>query len=698
MYKWTAFPFIRLALCLSAGIVVREHYPEYWQISFPLSIAILTTIILSISIIKSPVYKGFVLLGIIFYLGGMLNQMANESADPLHYVHHQKVDGFVGVITSDNTERTNHHRYEMEIKLLHKQDSTFQAKGKIYFYVNKKSSPNSEYEYGDVLSVRKGYFSVAPPKNPHEFDYQAYLKKHNIFSHAFVSKEDITKIENDPPNPLLNWALAIRSESKLMIANFIPDQREKAILTALLLGIKDYLDNEIQTAYASAGAMHVLAVSGLHVGIVILIISLLFGKWKETKSGKIIYTLSTIMIIWVYALVTGFSPSVMRAATMFTVILLSSGFSKRANIYNSLGIAATVLIIYNPYIIYAVGFQLSFAAVLGIVILHPKIYRLTEFNSSILDYIWSITCVSISAQVATFPLSMLYFHQFPTYFLISNLVVIPSAAVMLGAGILMLVGGSISGLIGECVGFLLKWFAWCVNEIILFLQHLPYPIFDWLYFDALDTALVYLMLLFLILTFSKYSFESAVFTFIATMILIGWQHHKQIEQLSQKKIIFYEIDDVIAIDLIDGRRAQLLIDNHSMGGTEVVSFQIDPNRLANGLPKSSQTWKTFYKSNLVENRDHFDLLNWNDINIAIFKNMDTMKVVDSIRADLVYFKNPKSMVRAISNKTEVILGTGFSYYQTQSALSDFKKRNIVAHSLTLDGFRELDLTIGARPH
>ncbi len=694
MYKWTAFPFIRLALCLSAGIIVCEHFPVLWESRFAITFSVIFIAIIFVTLVKNQVLKGFILLSIVFYLGGLLNLFADDSSDPLHYIHHDRVDGFVGVIVSDNTERTNHHRYEMELKILNEQDSSFTTSGKIYFYVSKKSSSESAFQYGDVLTVDRGYFPVAPPKNPHEFNYQAYLEKHNIFSHAFVDLENIRKISFNPPNSLLQWALGIRSESKSMIEQFIPEYRERAILTALLLGIKDYLDNDIQTAYASAGAMHVLAVSGLHVGIVILIISLMFGKWKESKTGKIVYTLGTVTIIWIYALVTGFSPSVMRAATMFTVILLSSGFSKRANIYNSLGIAALALIIYNPYIIYAVGFQLSFAAVLGIVILHPKIYRLLEFQSTIVDYLWSITCVSIAAQVATFPLSMLYFHQFPTYFLISNLIVIPSAALMLGSGILMLLLGSLIPVVGVWIGYMLQWFTWLINEIILLLQHLPYPIFDWLYFDALDTVLVYLLLLFLILTFSKYSFESASMTFTVALILISWLHIKTFDRLDQKKLIFYEIDDLIAIDLIDGDQAQLLIDNEMMGGTEVVSFQIDPNRLANGLPKSSETWTTFQVSDLVQNGEYFDLLNWENVSITIFKNMEDQILLDSVKADVIYFKDRDAQITSISNDATVILGSGFNYYENRNVTTDLRKRNIVTHSLTQDGFWELDLNKG----
>ncbi|MFT7197993.1 MAG: competence protein ComEC [Marinoscillum sp.] len=695
MYKWTAFPFIRVALCLSTGIVGHSYFPGYWEALSPVWVAIgIICILCSAILVKWPVWKGASILLVITYLGGYLAMVADSSRSENHYAHHPYIDGFVGIITSDNTERDNHHRYEMAIKLLYEDGASIESQGKIYFYVSKDSSTKAPFQYGDVLAVNRSYFDVAPPKNPDEFNYKSYLEKQNIFAHAFVALEETKKIGFQPKSSLRQWAFSIRTGAKDQLERYIEDDRERSILTALLLGIKDYLDDDLQTAYASAGAMHVLAVSGLHVGIVFIMLSFLCKSWKDTKVGNIIFTIGSVLIIWLYALVTGFSPSVMRATTMFTVIIISSGLSRRANIYNSLGIAAIVLILFDPFMIYSVGFQLSFVAVLGIVILHPRLYHLIDFNTKVTDYIWSITCVSIAAQLATFPLSMLYFHQFPTYFLISNLVVIPAATVMLGAGIGMLLFGSIFDMLGQWIGFLLEKFVWIINEIITALQFLPKPIFDWLYFDALDTLLVYLILFFLVLTFIKYSYEFAVLTTIVTVLLFGWLYFKSYTQLDQKRITFYEIDDVTAIDLIAGNHAQLLLDNPEMGGKEVVSFQIDPSRLANGLPKSGETWADFRQSNLIKKDSTFDLLLWENIRIALIKDLSNHDISDTLVADYFYFNDPKSIVKVPLKSKAIILGTGFAYYDIRKAKELLSATNIPVHSLTQDGFWTLDLSTG----
>lgn len=692
MFKWTPFPFIRISLCLSLGVILYGHYAWMWEELSFMEMALPSAIVIGIAFTaRYPVLRGAACLALFVFMGGVLALLSDQSRIPGHYTSFETVDGFVGLVVSDNTERDRYQRYEVEVKQVARGAQANPTTGKIYLYIKKEGVGDSTFRYGDVLLVDKGYFDIAPPKNPHEFNYREYLKRQHIHAHAFVGMENVRHIGYEPANLLLATALQIRAYAKERIDDYIPQERERAILTALLLGIKDYLDTDIKSAYAAAGAMHVLAVSGLHVGIVYVILGLLFQKWKETKYGKRIFAVGAIAVIWLYAMVTGFSPSVMRAATMFSVIIVSGAFGRRANIYNSLGIAAMVLILYDPNIIYAVGFQLSFAAVLGIVILHPMLYRLLFFPGRVMDYLWSITCVSIAAQVATFPLTLLYFHQFPTYFLVSNLIVIPAAVVMLGGGILMLAAGGLLPLIGEGLGYLFQFFVWAVNELISAIKWLPYPIFDWLYFDVLDTVLVYGALLFLVLTFSRYSYPYAVLTCFCAMMLCGWLHWKDYSRSDQQRVIFYEIDGITAIDLIKGDEALLLIDDFSPGQREVVSFQIDPNRLASGLPKTSATWQDIGSSRLVRRHPCFDLIEWEGWRIALMKHTEGYTYTQPVKADVVYFKEKNAIMYENLQPGQVVLGTGFSFYEERRAREEFEKLKIDVHSLARDGFWEVDL-------
>jgi len=692
MFKWTAFPFIRISFFLSLGIILYDSYGVLWS-GLPwrqMSMIFLLALIIPFWLGR-PILKGVVYLLLMVYLGGLIAMLADESAVPGHYSSFEKVEGFMGVVISDNTERDHYHRYEVAVHMVAQSDSLNAAHGKIFLYVKKTQEDSTHLQYGDVVAVDKNFFPIAGPKNPHEFDYRAYLKKQKIYAHAFVDPSEVKKIGHEPPNPLLAHALGIRTYARQKIEDWIPQQRERAILTALILGVKDYLDEETTSAYAAAGAMHVLAVSGLHVGIVVMILSVIFQKWKETRWGNVVFTIGSVAIIWLYALITGFTPSVVRASTMFTVIIVSSAFNQRANIYNSLGLAAFVLILYNPYVIYAVGFQLSFAAVIGIVILQPRLYRLLDFSGIVTDYVWSITCVSIAAQVATFPLALVYFHQFPTYFLVSNLIVIPAAFLMLGGGISMLLVGSILPALGRALGFVLQGFSWVVNELILGIKWLPYPIFDWLYFDAWDTIFTYLIMSFLVLAIWKYSYHYMVFACLAAITLSAWLHFKSFEQENQKRMVFYEIDGITAIDLINGREAVLLIDDFSEANKELIAFQINPNRLASGLPKVEDTWQLMSSSEWVQVHSCFDLIQWDGVRVILMKHMETYQLTHPLEADVIYFKDAEMLSYEGLLPGIALLGTNFNYYETRDAKRIFENRKIEARSLSQDGFLELDL-------
>ena len=684
MFKWGAFPFIRISLSLIAGVIVFNSSPwfwNYWEAVLP----IFATLAFVISLIsENPLIKGIAMLSTIFYLGGALCVVSNDLDAGNHYTRYHRVNGFIGMISSDNTERAKYQRYEVKLKALKSGAVLKPVSGKILLYVKKDSSDEKNYRYGDVVSVGKRFFDVDGPKNPHEFNYRQYLINQDIYAHAFVKANDVELICPNQGNPVLKLAYAIRSAIKKQVSDHIDSPRERAIVYALLLGIKDYLDDETKLAYSSAGAMHVLAVSGLHVGIIFVMLSYIFRKWKAHPIGKFVFASLSIIVIWIYALITGFSPSVTRAVTMFTVIVISSAINRKANIYNSLGMAAFVLVAINPNIIYSVGFQLSFTAVIGIVAVHPRLYRLWKPGFLIMDYAWNVTCVSISAQIATFPLALLYFHQFPTYFLISNLVVIPAATVILATGIFMGILGFVHHGPASIVGQSLEWAVYVVNECIWALQDLPCPVVDRLYFDVPETILVYLIMLFALLGFAQPHFPSLAFGCCLLIMVFGRHHFKSVNQIRQQKIVFYEIDGVTAIDLIRGTDAKLLIDQHDEEQWKSISSKVDPNRLANGLDKAEGTNELFENSPLVYHHDQFDLIEWNGMKIVCLRKVGS-HLENSINADVIYFKRPDHVNLAIEAST-VILGNGFNRYKARQAEAQLKALGLEVHILSRDGY------------
>ena len=693
MFKWSAFPFIRVTLSLVLGILLYDRFPQLWDIQAMVLLPGLACLLMIWWIRKHSLMFGGINLLFIVYLGGTLARLNDEPLKAHHYSNHPRAQGFVGTVISDHSVNSNYLRYNLLLQAARIDTADVPLDGQIHLYIRKTEHP-SPLNYGDVVTVMGSYFSVSPPANPHEFDYQNYLKRQNIFAQAFVAPSGVRKIDYDPPNRIRALAFRIRAYTQAQLDAYISYEREHAILTALLLGIKDHLDDETQSAYAAAGAMHVLAVSGLHVGIIYMVLVFLFKSIKEKRWGRLLYLFVSHAVIWIYALVTGFSPSVMRAATMFSVVILSEAFNRKANIYNSLGVAACILIVYDPNMIYSVGFQLSFAAVFGIVKIQPILYRLIEVDNKLVDYVWSISCVSIAAQLATFPLTLLYFHQFPTYFLISNLIVIPAATIFLGAGIIMLVLGSILPIVGKTIGFYFQEAVWLVNEFIAYLERLPYPVFDGLYFDGFDTVLIYLILIFLLVGLSKYSFSNLSLSACLLMIWFGWLNYKDYQQQHTRKIIFYTTRDAVAIDLIDGKQATLLVGELH---PDEISYRINPNRLASGLPSGQETFQVLNESEMVYQHPACDVIGWQDFRILIIKSgAEEYEWKHSISADILFLDEPVLPDLEKLHADQLILGGNIGYYDTQKILRSCKGK-IDVHSLSQDGFWELDLNQIKKP-
>lgn len=328
--------------------------------------------------------------------------------------------------------------------------------------------------------------------NPYQFDYGKYLI-YNGFIATIYLKDDVAfhRPEN-PPFSLRTFFEKYRGEAVELFEEQGTAPAELGVIAALVLGKRDLVHDDIRKAFTDAGTVHILAVSGLHVGIIYLFAAFLIGKVFGGKRGKLFRLVFCLGILWLYAGIAGFSPSVLRAAVMFTFIASGREFGRFGNIYNMLGVSAFLLLLIDPFLIGSVGFMLSYLAVTGIVMLHPVIYPAWVAPTLFLDKVWSLTVVSLSAQLATFPVTVHFFHQFPNYFLFSNLLVIPLATVLLYAGLLCILLSWVPYL-SDLLFFATEWVAWGLNEGVMLFGRLPHPVTDGLYLSASETVTMYVL-------------------------------------------------------------------------------------------------------------------------------------------------------------------------------------------------------------
>ncbi|VAW24937.1 DNA internalization-related competence protein ComEC/Rec2 [hydrothermal vent metagenome] len=301
----------------------------------------------------------------------------------------------------------------------------------------KKDGLNKQLEIDTKLIARTLFENINEPLNPHSFNYKEYLKNHQIY-HQIRLKKQAFLVSQKTDVTLKGVAAKIRNNiiKSLKKSGFKKD--ELAVITALLLGQRNSITKDLMQRYTSAGAIHILAVSGLHIGIILLLLLFIFSPIHNFKNGKLIAAVLIVLTLWIYAVIAGLSASVVRAVTMFTVLTIGLQLKRRSNIYNTLVVSIFILLLFNPLYLFEVGFQLSYLAVFAIVWIQPKLYSLWKPKLWLLTKVWQLFTVSIAAQIGVLPLSLFYFHQFPGLFFISNLIIIPFLGTILFVGIIVI--------------------------------------------------------------------------------------------------------------------------------------------------------------------------------------------------------------------------------------------------------------------
>jgi len=428
----------------------------------------------------------------VFLLGAFISSHYLQLDDKHHFSKAVGANFLLTEISEAPTEKRRSDKTVLHVKAY--QDSAglwHNTSGNLLLYTEKDSLTRSLLPGNEIILPYK-FNAIKDPANPGEFNYKRYLSFKYIHHQTYLKSGEYSYSKQNNVS-LFTVAHHLRSSlQNVLISHGLKDDN-LAVASALLLGEKGLLDPEIHQAYAAAGAMHVLAVSGLHVGIIYLILNYVLSFFLRDKNS-ILKLVIIVSFLWMYALITGLSPSVVRAATMFSAISFGTIIKNKQNIYNTLASSAFVLLLIKPNFLFEVGFQLSYLAVLGIVFLQPRMYRQLNFSNGMMDKVWRLTTVSISAQLATFPLGVLYFHIFPSYFFLSNLVVIPAAVIIMYFGI-ALFAFSFYPPIAQWISTELIGIIDALNQFVTWIQKLPHAVIDNIYFSVIDTWLLYLLIL-----------------------------------------------------------------------------------------------------------------------------------------------------------------------------------------------------------
>ncbi|MDT0558484.1 ComEC/Rec2 family competence protein [Ichthyenterobacterium sp. W332] len=516
--KLLDFPIIKLTCCILFGILIACY------ITIPTVTSAILALIGFLTILFGYLFKSLgrsYWFGICVFITGisigiLTYNLHDQKRWKAHYNNIGINQNDVSLITFKITKRLKpshfHNKYEAKILKINNE----KVVGKILVNISKDSTES--YLYVDEAYVINSKLStISGPKNPFQFNYSDYLKKRHIYAQLFTTSEQLVKLKSIRTS-VHAYAEGLRNKIIHNLKNSRLSEDELSIIQALLLGQRQDISKDIYDDYAKAGVIHILAVSGLHVGIIMLILQFLFKPLHRIKYGRYIALICITIFLWSFAVIAGLSPSVCRAVTMFTIVAFALNIKRFTNIYNTLAISAFVLLLWNPMFVFDVGFQLSYIAVIAIVSIQPLLFKLWIPKWVIPRKLWEVFTVTTAAQLGVLPLSLFYFHQFPGLFFLSNLVIIPFLGILLGTGlviILLAYFNVLPDLISEVFGtaiYLLNTFIAWVSERESFL-------FTEISFGILQVMACYVLLRLLYKYYINKTYKNLRYALFAVVLL-----------------------------------------------------------------------------------------------------------------------------------------------------------------------------------
>ena len=482
---WRKAPFVRLLFFWLPGIYLSindllplPQHPPAWL----LPCCLLPLLGVHVGVKKFGQRAGFgilLMLGLTG-LGYWRVAMLADGRQPLHFSQQWTAGDtacFAGRIQHRQLSATGRLRLSVAVTAIGCTGSqTSAAVGNMLVWVS-GDRPTQVLVPGGLIRWRGTFRAIRPPVNPHAFDFSAYQANKNCF---FESTAVHWQLEEAASASLTGLAHTSREQLLRILRNYLTSPEELAVGTALVLGSREDMQQEVQQAYAATGAIHVLAVSGLHVGIIAMGLQWLLA-WLPLRgpAARWLLLLANLAGVWIFALLTGLSPSVQRAALMFSMMLLGKTLQRPHQVFNTLAASAFLLLWADPWMLLDVGFQLSYLAVAGILLFHPRLHKLVFVKNKWLAEGWNLIAMGVAAQLSTFPLSLYYFHQFPVYFWLSGLLVVPLSPFILGLGIALLALQAV-----PWVSALLGWLLWAIirlmNAGVFLMSELPAALIrDW---------------------------------------------------------------------------------------------------------------------------------------------------------------------------------------------------------------------------
>ena len=593
MKKLLGYLPFHFLLFLIAGICC-QFYTDYWNYGIVISACILIFLSLRAYWQRKTLFFVFI-TWITFFLTGMILVYENDTTNHTNYFEKNLKNTSKVILAIDKVLKPGnyHHKYVADVV----QVDSKKTIGHVLLNIEKDSTPLL-FHTGDLVFLKNKFQDIKSSLNPHQFNYKNYLAKQGIYQQVYATKQELLLLDQTSTS-FLGFIAALRLKIQQSLQQYDFSEDELAVMNALLLGQRQEISKELSDNYSKAGAIHILAVSGLHVGIILLILSFVLKPLERVNKGKLIKLVLVILFLWFFAVLAGMSASVTRAVTMFSAIALGQFFNKRNAVEHSLIFSMFIILLWKPLFLFDVGFQLSYTAVFGIIWVQPVLYQLWKPTFFIVDKGWQLISVSVAAQLGVLPISLFYFHQFPGLFFISNLIIIPFLGVILGLGLVVLVLSYVSilpvfleGFYGDVISIL--------NKVVTFVARQEKFLFSEISFSVIKMIFFYLLIILGFQLFLKLNTKRC-FLFLGSILAFQCVFILEKYTIAQKSelIVFHKSKNTI----IGKRKGSSFEVYHSMDSLQIssqkllINYKVGENISSQNYHKLSNLM--YYKKQVV---------------------------------------------------------------------------------------------------
>jgi competence protein ComEC len=700
-------PVVRLLIPFMAGVVLVLKTAFESGMPPVLVFGVLCLVYLRFETRLSFYYPGrwisYVLVFLFLFSAGAF--LASDKLDKVNPVSLPDDALLIAEIQKPPKASENAYSTDISVQAYRYKDEWFDGDGlaRVYF---QKDSMAKDVKPGMLIAFQPDFDTVSNTGNPEEFDYAKYMMYHMMASSTYLKSGSWKIIDQTEISGLKRQMISLRTHLLDIYRKAGLEGDEFAVAAALSLGYKDKLHDKLRHAYSASGAMHVLAVSGLHVGIIYMVMYFLLSPLRRKKKLMYLQVVIIVIAIWFYALLTGMSPSVTRAAVMFSFISAGSLFKQHINIYNILAASAFVTIAVNPFVITELGFWLSYLAVLSIVTFYKPIYRLLNVRNRILDKLWSLVAVSIAAQIGTAPLTVFYFHQFSNYFILTNILVIPVVTIIVYAAMLVFLVSFALPVLAVYAGQAMAFLVGVLNKLVFFIEGMPGAVSEQLYITPLQMLILYMIIVSgaLVLMKGKRQYAWAVTGLLIIMLSIGI--FRDLKSVEQQKLLVYNMRNQTAINCIVGNDNVLFTDAAGENRNKL-DERLSNYWLSEGLKKEkfvdlNKTGGRYMFSSMfsIDNPYIFmkDLyIGFKDIKMLIIRDDRYRYMISQNPMELDYLVlssgadvEASTLHRLFSFK-KLIIDASFPYYKKEKIKQAMAKHNIPVHDVVKNGAFVVDL-------